>query len=79
VVVGGDVHLSGHTVENGMLKTAPVKLGRGVTVGVGSVVGIGVEVGDRSQIGALSLVPKFTRLEKDGVYAGTPVRKLDTK
>jgi acetyltransferase-like isoleucine patch superfamily enzyme len=79
VVVGGDVHLSGHTVENGMLKTAPVKLGKGVTVGVGSVVGIGVEVGDRSQIGALSLVPKFTRLEKDGVYAGTPVRKLDTK
>jgi acetyltransferase-like isoleucine patch superfamily enzyme len=77
VVVGGDVHLSGHTVENGVLKTARVKLGSGVTVGVGSVVGIGVEAGDRSQIGALSLVPKFAKLEKDAVYAGTPVRRLD--
>ena len=79
VIVGGDVHLSGHTVENGMLKTARVRLGRGVTVGVGSVVGIGVEAGDRAQIGALSLVPKFSRLEGDAVYAGTPVRRLDAK
>lgn len=78
VIVGGGVHLSGHTVENGVLRTARVKLGSGVTVGVGSVVGIGVEAGDRSQIGALSLVPKFSRLEADAVYAGTPVRKLDT-
>jgi acetyltransferase-like isoleucine patch superfamily enzyme len=79
VVVGGDVHLSGHTVENGLLKTARVKLGSGVTVGVGSVVGIGVEAGERSQIGALSLVPKFSKLERDAVYVGTPVRKLDAR
>jgi acetyltransferase-like isoleucine patch superfamily enzyme len=78
VVLGGSVHLSGHTVEGGVLKTAPVRLGRGVTVGVGSVVGIGVVAGDGCQIGALSLVPKFAELEAGAVYVGCPVRKLDS-
>ncbi|HXV59072.1 MAG TPA: hypothetical protein VEK15_00150 [Vicinamibacteria bacterium] len=77
VVIGGDVHLSGHTVERGVLKTARVRLGRGVTVGVGSVVSIGVEAGDGCQIGALSFVPKFSKLEANGIYVGTPVRKLE--
>lgn len=76
VVIGGDVHLSGHTVEEGVVKTARVKLGAGVTVGVGSVVGIGVEAGEGCQIGALSLVPKFSKLQPHSVYAGIPVRKL---
>jgi acetyltransferase-like isoleucine patch superfamily enzyme len=79
VIVGGDVHLSGHTVEGGILKTAPVRLGRGVTVGVGSVVGIGVVAGDGCQIGALSLVPKFTELEGGAVYVGIPVKKLEPR
>jgi acetyltransferase-like isoleucine patch superfamily enzyme len=79
VVVGGSAHLSGHTVEGGVLKTASVRLGRGVTVGVGSVVGIGVVAGDRCQIGALSFVPKFTELEAGAVYVGSPVRKIESK
>jgi acetyltransferase-like isoleucine patch superfamily enzyme len=77
VVIGGDVHLSGHTVEGGFVKTAPVKLGKGVTVGVGSVVNIGVEAGDGCQIGALSYVPKFSKLEEGGIYVGIPVKRLE--
>lgn len=77
VVIGGDVHLSGHTVESGAVKTARVRLGRGVTVGVGSVVGIGVEAGDGCQIGALSLVPKFSKLDAGATYVGSPVRKVE--
>ena len=77
VVVGGDAHLSGHTVEGGVLKTAPVRLGHRVTVGVGSVVGIGVVAGDGCQIGALSLVPKFADLEEGATYVGIPVRKME--
>jgi acetyltransferase-like isoleucine patch superfamily enzyme len=77
VVIGGDVHLSGHTVENGVVKTARTRLGRGVTVGVGSVVGIGVEAGDGCQIGALSFVPKFARLEANAIYVGIPAKKME--
>lgn len=77
VVIGENVHLSGHTVEGGIVKTGRVRLGQGVTVGLGSMVGIGVEGGDRCQIGALSVVPKNTVLDPGGVYVGVPVRKRE--
>ena len=37
------------------------------------LVGIGVEAGEGAQIGALSVVPKHTRLEGGVTYAGAPV------
>jgi acetyltransferase-like isoleucine patch superfamily enzyme len=77
VVIGGGVHLSGHTVERGVVRTAPVRLGSGTVVGVGSHVEIGVETGPRCQIGSLSMVPKFSRLDGDATWVGRPVRKLE--
>jgi acetyltransferase-like isoleucine patch superfamily enzyme len=76
VVIGDGVHLSGHTVEQGIVRTAQVRLGDDVTIGLGTVVGIGVEAGARAQVGALSFVPKFSRLEADTTYVGAPVRAL---
>jgi acetyltransferase-like isoleucine patch superfamily enzyme len=76
VVIGEHVHISGHTVEAGVVKTDRVRLGRNVTVGLGSVIDIGVTVGAQCQIGALSLVPKHSKLEPGGVYAGIPVRRI---
>lgn len=73
VIIGEGVHLSGHTVEGGVVKTGRVRLGRFVTVGLDSVVGIDVEVGEGAQIGALSVVPKHIRLEAGVTYAGAPV------
>lgn len=71
VVIGAAVHLSGHTVEAGVVKTASVRLGDRVTIGLGSVIEIGVEIGSDSQVGALSFVPKFTNL-KGGVVCAEP-------
>jgi len=76
VVIGADVHISGHTVEGGIVKTGTVRLGHNVTIGVGSIVDIDVEVGSDCQIGALSLVRKHTKLEGRAVYAGIPVRPI---
>jgi acetyltransferase-like isoleucine patch superfamily enzyme len=76
VVIGAEVHLSGHTVEGGSVKTARVRLGHDVTVGLGSIIDIGVEVGPHSQIGAMSLVPKHTKVPSGSIYAGIPVRRL---
>jgi hypothetical protein len=76
VVVGANVHLSGHTVEGGVVKTGRVRVGRGATIGVESVIGIDVEIGDGCQVGALSLVPKGARLAPARVYVGIPVRQL---
>src|SRR5687767_11653745 len=79
VVIGESVHLSGHTVEGGMVKTGGVRLGRFVTVGLGSMVGINVEAGERCQIGALSVVLKGSTLDADSIYAGVPARKIDKR
>lgn len=76
VVIGADVHIAGHTVEGGVVKTGTVRLGRGVTVGVGCIIEIGVRAGDRCQIGALSFVPKAEALAAGAVYVGVPVRRL---
>lgn len=76
-VIGADVHLSGHTVEGGVVKTGAVRLGRNVTVGLGSIVDIDVDIGDDGQVGALSLVPKHSRLEAGATYAGIPVKRID--
>lgn len=76
VVIGEGVHLSGHTVERGIVSTARVVLGRGVTIGVGSIVDVGAIVGAGTQVGALSFVPKYARLEPGAVYAGIPVRRI---
>lgn len=75
-MIGDGVHLSGHTVEHGVLKTARVRLGRNVTVGVGSIIDIGVDIGDGCQVGALTLVPKHSRLEAGVVYAWIPAQRL---
>jgi acetyltransferase-like isoleucine patch superfamily enzyme len=77
VVIGSAVHLSGHTVEAGIVKTARVRLGNNVTIGLGSVIEIGVEIGPDSQIGALSFVPKYTKLAGGIVYAGAPAKPLE--
>jgi acetyltransferase-like isoleucine patch superfamily enzyme len=72
-VIGADVHLSGHTVEHGLVLTGQVRTGRNVTLGTGSIIGIDVDIGDDAQVGALSLVPKHSRLAAGGVYYGIPV------
>jgi acetyltransferase-like isoleucine patch superfamily enzyme len=77
VVIGGGVHLSGHTVEAGVVKTARVRLGRNVTIGLGSVIEIGVEIGPDVQIGALSFVPKYAKLKGGVTYAGAPAVPIE--
>ena len=76
VVIGADAHLSGHTVEGGIVKTGGVHLGRNTTVGVSSIVEIGVTTGANCEVGALSFVPKNIKLEPDSVYAGIPARRI---
>jgi acetyltransferase-like isoleucine patch superfamily enzyme len=76
VVIGAAVHLSGHTVEGGVVKTAHVRLGDNVTIGIGSVIEIDVEIGAHAQVGAMSFVPKHARLKGGVVYVGVPAAPI---
>jgi acetyltransferase-like isoleucine patch superfamily enzyme len=77
VVIGADVHIAGHTVERGVVKTGRVRLGHNVLIGIGSVIDIGVEAGDGCHVAALSFVPKHAKLEAGATYAGLPVRRVN--
>lgn len=79
VIIGSDVHLSGHTVEHGRLITGPVRLGAGVVIGIASVIANDVVIGPGAHVGALSLVPRHARLDAGATYGGVPVRLLRSR
>ncbi len=75
-VVGGDVTLVCHSAEGGRLVTAPVRIGRGVTIGLMAVVFPGCVIGDGAVISAGSVLSKGARVGPYEIWAGVPARKV---
>jgi len=75
-VIGGDVTLVCHSAERGHLVTAPVRIGRGVTIGLMAVVFPGCVVGDGAMISAGSVLSKGTRVGPGEIWAGVPARRV---
>lgn len=76
VVIGSDVHLSGHTVERGHLVTRRIRIGPHAVIGIGTIVSPGARIGAAVQVGALSFVPKDACLHDGRRYVGVPVREI---
>jgi non-ribosomal peptide synthetase-like protein len=75
-VIGGDVTLVCHSAERGHLVTAPVTIGRGVTVGLMAVVFPGCTIGDGAMISAGSVLSKGTKVGPGEIWAGVPARRV---
>lgn len=75
-VIGGDVTLVCHSAERGHLVTAPVKIGRGVTIGLMAVVFPGCVIGDGAIVSAGSVLSKGTRVGPGEIWAGVPARRV---
>jgi len=75
-VIGGDATLVGHAAERGMLMTAPVKIGKRVTVGLMAVIFPGVTIGDDAVIAAGAVLPKGTTVGAGEIWGGVPARKI---
>jgi non-ribosomal peptide synthetase-like protein len=75
-VIGGDVTLVCHSAERGHLVTAPVRIGRGVTIGLMAVIFPGCVIGDGAQISAGSVLSKGTRVGPGEIWAGVPARRV---
>ena len=78
-VIGGDVTLVCHSAEGGKLVTAPVRIGKRVTVGLMAVVLPGCEIGDGAMIAAGAVLSKGTRVGPGEVWAGVPARRVGRK
>jgi len=75
-VIGGDVTLVAHVAERGRLLTAPVQIGRNVTVGIMAVILPGCEIGDGALIAAGAVLSKGTKVGPGQVWAGVPARQV---
>jgi len=75
-VVGGDAKLIAHLAEKGLIKAMPVILRKRAVVGVNSVIGPGVEIGEGSAVGAMSFVPKGTKIPPNQAWGGVPARPI---
>jgi len=75
-VVGGDATLVAHVAERGQLVTAPVRIGRKVTIGLMSVILPGCEIGDGAVIAAGAVLSKGARVGPGEVWAGVPARRI---
>lgn len=78
-VIGGDVTLVAHVAERGRLLTAPVRIGRGVTVGIMAVILPGCEIGDGAVIAAGAVLSKGSRVGSGEIWAGVPARRVGRK
>ena len=75
-VIGGDATVVAHSAERGQLVTAPVRIGRNVTVGLMAVVLPGCDIGDGAVIAAGSVLSKHTRVGPGETWAGVPARRI---
>jgi len=78
-VIGGDVTLIAHSVEGQDLVSAPVRIGRQVTVGLMSVVMPGCTIGDRAILAANAVLKKGTTVGDGEVWGGVPARKIGVR
>ncbi|MFT3917510.1 MAG: DapH/DapD/GlmU-related protein [Anaeromyxobacteraceae bacterium] len=78
-VIGGDVTLVCHAAERGKLVTAPVKIGRNVTVGLMAVIFPGCTIGDGAVIAAGAVLSKGAKVGAGEVWAGVPARRVGGK
>jgi non-ribosomal peptide synthetase-like protein len=75
-VIGGDVTLVCHAAERGRLVTAPIRIGRGVTVGLMAVIFPGCTIGDGAVIAAGSVLSKGARVGPGEIWVGVPARRV---
>lgn len=70
--------VSGQLIAAQELVSAPIEIGSDVWIGRNSLVLQGVRAGKGCVVGAHSLV-KNKQLDPDGIYVGTPVRKVGSR
>ncbi len=75
-MIGGDVTLICHSAEAGKLVTAPVKIGKRVSVGLNAVILPGCQIGDGATVAAGALLPKGTFVPPGTLWAGIPARQI---
>lgn len=80
VILGDDVkvgsHVSIYSVSTIDGKKGTITVGNNAKVGSHSVIMPGVEIGENSVIGALSFIPSYTKIPKNEIWVGVPIKRI---
>jgi acetyltransferase-like isoleucine patch superfamily enzyme len=75
-MIGDGAVILAHVGEKGLLKQAPVRIGRGCTIGRDTCIMPGVVIEDGAVLAAMSVATKNRVLPADTVWGGTELRQL---
>ncbi len=75
--IGCDTEVSGHMIEDGLLKIGPIAIGRGAYVGNRVVVRENTVIEDGGKLDDLSLLPAGARIARGERWAGSPSRRVE--
>ncbi|MFH1812496.1 MAG: DapH/DapD/GlmU-related protein [Pseudomonadota bacterium] len=76
VMVGDDAVILAHVGEKGLLKMAPVHIGKSCTIGRDTAIFPGVTLGEGAVVAAMTVVPKGRHLDAMTVWGGTELHML---
>ncbi|MEO5969488.1 MAG: DapH/DapD/GlmU-related protein [Bdellovibrionia bacterium] len=76
VVVGGAATIIAHYAVGGFLITAPVKIGKGVTIGLRATIMAGVQIGEKAKILPNSVVLPNTHIPAGETWGGVPAERF---
>ena len=78
-IIGSKVIITPHLAEKNDLVLSPVTIGNNCLIGLGAQINPGCIIGDGVVIASRAIVPKYTNIPENEVWAGIPAKRIKKK
>ena len=78
-IIGSKVIITPHLAEKNDLVLSPVTIGNNCLIGLGAQINPGCVIGDGVVIASRAIVPKYTSIPANEVWAGIPAKRIKKK
>ena len=78
-IIGSKVIITPHLAEKNDLVLSPVTIGNNCLIGLGAQINPGCVIGDGVVIASRAIVPKYTNIPENEVWAGIPAKRIKKK
>ena len=78
-IIGSKVIITPHLAEKNDLVLSPVTIGNNCLIGLGAQINPGCVIGDGVVIASRAIVPKYTNIPANEVWAGIPAKRIKKK
>ena len=78
-IIGSKVIITPHLAEKNDLVLSPVTIGNNCLIGLGAQINPGCVIGDGVVIASRAIIPKYTNIPENEVWAGIPAKRIKKK